>query len=193
MANNFERGKFIVLYGSNNLGKSEQIKLLAKEIQKNGIPVERIKYPIYELEPTGPLINKVLRHGYPMCELDLQVNFAQNRRDYEPILNSKLENGVWVVAEDYKGTGIAWGVTRGIPVEVLEVINWGLKDEDKAILLNGSRFVQGIESQHRNEADSVAWERSKRIHLLLADRYGWEIVNSNGSIKEIHNRVMRHL
>lgn len=190
-----ERGKFIVLYGANNIGKSTQVLVLAEKLRPKVQRLEITKYPIYD-SPSGIEINEVLRHGKRMSEDELQRRFAQNRRDYEPILENKLDNGIWIIAEDYKGTGIAWGYTRGIDLDLLEEINVGLLEPDLSILLDGNRFLNGIERGHRNE-DDVVWDRSRESHLFLAKRYKWTIVNANGSIEEVGNRlftlVSKHL
>jgi thymidylate kinase len=43
------KGKFIVLYGINNLGKTTQAKLLVEKFQKEGLKAEYMKYAVYSL------------------------------------------------------------------------------------------------------------------------------------------------
>lgn len=183
-----ERGKFIVLYGPNNLGKTTQAKILVDALTLLGINVRYLKYPVYDLEPTGPIINSVLRHGVSMSAEELQRVFAQNRRDYEPRLREDLENGISVVAEDYTGTGFAWGMTHGVSFAALEEMNRGLLREDLAILLDGERLTSGIERGHRHE-DGSNWDLNRRIHLGLMAMYRWEFVNANGTENEVHVRI----
>ena len=98
-----EHGKFIVLYGINNLGKSTQAQALVKRLIAADKPAVYLKYPVYELEPTGPNINRVLRseQKQQLTEIDFQALYAQNRRDYQPTLEQTLAAGTTVVAEDY--------------------------------------------------------------------------------------------
>lgn len=174
-----ERGKFIVIYGANNLGKSTQARLLAEKLNQRKILAQGLKYPIYNLAPTGPRLNAILREKKESVEPEeLQSIFAQNRKDYEPALMAALYSGVWVVAEDYVGTGIAWGETYGVPKDVLEKMNAGLLKENLAILLDGNRFTSGKEREHLHEQGGL-WERSKEVHLRLAQEYGWLIVDAN--------------
>ena len=112
-----KRGFFVVLYSSNNLGKSSQIDLLGEKWEEMGLPYKKIKYPIYDLEPTGPLINSVLREGVEMSEADLQKEFAQNRIDFEPQLKKWLKEGYWVFAEDYNDQ--AYAITDSILIYLL--------------------------------------------------------------------------
>lgn len=186
-------GKFIVIYGSNNLGKSTQLDLLEETFKEMGRPYTRIKYPIYESE-TGRLINQILRGNKEeqgrISEEEIQTLYAENRRDFEPTLKKLLEEGD-VLAEDYVGTGLAWGEVRGVKKEFLEEINADLLVPDCAILLDGERFNGGIEKGHRNEtAGQEVWETSRRIHLELAAEYGWEVVNANESPEKVHQKIL---
>ncbi len=186
------RGKFLVIYGPNNIGKSTQVRLLAKRLIDEGKQVLIIKYPIYDLAPTGPLINDVLRHGKKMTDLELQTAYAQNRRDFQPVLEKILAAGIFVVAEDYTGTGIAWGATMGLSIPQLEEINKGLLQPDIAILLDGPRFSQAIEKGHKHEdAGMEIWKKNRKIHLQLGKRYGWLKVKVNGPAEKVHQQIWK--
>ena len=184
------KGKFIVIYGANNLGKSHQLQLLEKSLQEKNISTKRIKYPIYDLEPTGPLINNVLRGGLHLPENDVQELYVKNRKDYEPQLKKYLAEGIWVLAEDYVGTGIAWGWVRGLSLEELEKMNEGLLKEDVAILLYGERFLTGKEKGHRNEQSDEMWNLAQQKHLFLADRYGWKKVYATRPEQEVTREII---
>lgn len=188
------RGKFIVLYGSNNLGKSAQLELLEQRWVNEGKPYRRIKYPVYSLAPTGPLINAVLREGLQMSEPEMQATFALNRKDFEPTLISILESGVDVIAEDYKGTGMAWGLVKGVERWFLDLINRNLLEPDVSICLDGERFSSSIERGHRHEAaGNEVWEKSRRFHLELAREYDWKIVDASMSMERVHERIVEIL
>jgi|SRR3989344_8046250 len=184
-------GKLIVLYGANNLGKSTQVELLEKYLTNHQISVKRIKYPIYDLEPTGPLINEVLRKGKKLPEEEFQRTYVQNRRDFEPTLKSILDSGTWVIAEDYIGTGIAWGMVRGVALKVLEKMNTGLYPADLSIVLYGKQFESGKELDHKNETDSNIWETAQNNHLLLAKKYKWKKVKANQSVEKVNQNITK--
>ena len=186
-------GKLIVLYGTNNLGKSTQALLLVKRFRQTGQLVEYLKYPVYDILPTGPKLNQILRGGKPqtISEYELQALYARNRRDFQPALQQKLAAGVTVVAEDYTGTGLAWGVTKGADLETLERQNEGLIQEDLAILLDGERFLSGKEANHLHESSDELWERCRQVHLDLARKYGWQMVLANQSVEKVAEDVWR--
>jgi len=54
MDNNYP-GKFIVLYGINNLGKTTQTRILVDKLKLHGLKAEYLKYPVYDLAPSGPI------------------------------------------------------------------------------------------------------------------------------------------
>jgi thymidylate kinase len=173
-----QRYPFIVLYGAPNLGKTVQAKLLAERLGAH-----YIKYPVYDLAPTGPAINAALRHGVPVTPLELQTMYAQNRRDYEPTLTEILLTKP-VVGEAYIKTGIVNGLLEDVPRDLLDEINKDLRQEDHGILLDGERFVSGIEREHRFEMGD--WEKTREIHRALAAEFGWDTVNANRSIDSVH-------
>ncbi|HLC64402.1 MAG TPA: hypothetical protein VJK25_03630 [Patescibacteria group bacterium] len=109
-----KEGLFIVIYGINNLGKSTQAELLVEGLVKSGMRAEYLKYPVYDLKPTGPRINEILRGGerQEISEEDFQALYTANRRDYQPTLCRKISEGINIIAEDYIGTGLAWGATK---------------------------------------------------------------------------------
>ncbi len=184
------RGKIVVIYGSNNLGKSAQLELLENLWQEVGRPYRRIKYPMYGLEPTGPIINAVLREGLEMGEEEFQALCAQNRRDFQPKLLELREKGIDFIIEDYKGTGMVWGLVKGVRREFLDEINSDLVEPDVAICLDGERFPASIERGHRHEAaGEEVWERSRRFHAELAAEFGWEIVDANLSMERVHEAI----
>lgn len=185
------RGKFIVLYGINNLGKTTQAKMLVRRLQKEGIRAEYVKYPIYELVPTGPKINQILRGGKPqdMSEEEFQSLYTQNRKDFEPKLREKLDSGACIVAEDYTGTGLAWGVAKGAELRTLERQNANCMKEDVAILLDGVRFFEGKEGEHLHESNDELMEKCRKAHLELGEKYGWKKVSANQPKETVHKNI----
>jgi len=188
-------GKLIVIYGTNNLGKSTQAKLLVENLNKNNFKTEYLKYPIYDLEPTGPQIDQILRsgNGQSMTELELQELYAQNRRDFQPQLEEKLNQGINIVAEDYIGTGLAWGVTKGAKLEELEKQNQDLLKEDLCILLDGERFLDGKEDNHLHEQSDDWMAKNRQVHLDLAKKYKWQIINANQSVEKVAQDIWRKI
>ncbi len=189
-------GKFIAVYGINGIGKTTQVEILVKYLQDKGLNVSRLKYPVYDLEPEGPFIYKYLRDPEfrvqnELTTEELQQKYADNRKRYEKELKRRLESGEWIVAEDYIGTGIAWGLTWGGDLEYLEKINEDLFPTDLSILMHGKRFNTAIEKDHRNEMAVERIKICKNFHRLLADRYGWKIINANQKMEDVKDDIAK--
>jgi dTMP kinase len=190
------KGKMITIYGINGIGKTTQVELLVKFLQSKGKKASRLKYPIYNLEPEGPFIYKYLRdpkfrEKNEISTDELQLRYAQNRKRYERELKKRLNSGEWIVAEDYIGTGLAWGMTWGGDLEYLEKINKKLLLADLSVLMHGHRFKTAIEKDHRNEMEVERIRICKNFHLLLAGRYGWEMVNANQKMEKVAKDIIK--
>jgi dTMP kinase len=193
-----EKGKFIAIYGINGIGKTTQVELLVEYLKKQGKNVSRLKYPIYDLEPEGPFIYKYLRDpefrkANELSTHELQKKYADNRSRYEAELIKRIENGEWIVAEDYIGTGIAWGLTWGGDLEYLEEINKNLLKEDLSILMNGNRFLTAVEKDHRNEMETERIAICKNFHKLLSEKYGWKEVSANQEIEKVQAEIIKQV
>ncbi|HPT08159.1 MAG TPA: hypothetical protein PLE28_00455 [bacterium] len=188
-----KKGRLIVFYGTNNLGKSTQARLLITRLNEAGYTTEYFKYPLYDLEPSGPIINDYLRHDNPhnLSPREAQIIYALNRTQYQTELQKKLDQGINIIAEDYIGTSLAWGLGAKIDLNFLEKINNHLIKEDLAILFNGERFKNSIEEHHKHETDEELFNQVKQIHLDLALKYNWQIINANLKIEEINDILFK--
>ncbi len=184
-------GKFIVFYGVNNLGKSTQAKLLVDKLNARELKAEYLKYPLYDLAPSGPLLNQYLRQGNPfgLSPREAQLLYAMNRWQYQDELKAKLAAGTWLVAEDYTGTGLAWGVGAGVDEKFLLTVNDGLVVEDLAILFDGQRFLEAVESGHQHETDNELTTKVRAAHQYFGERLHWPTVNANLTIEEVAEKI----
>jgi thymidylate kinase len=132
-----------------------------------------------------------LRQGNPnqLNAREIQIIYSLNRYQFQEELIKKLEQGINIVAEDYTGTGIAWGVGRGVDQDFLIRINQHLLPPDKEILLDGERFLEGKEKYHINENDDELVNRVRKIHLDLQTKYHWPIVEANHSREEVAEQI----
>ncbi len=185
-------GYLITFYGINNLGKTTQAKRLVDFLTRNNWPAEYVKYPVYRQKPSGEYINYILRRTseQPICEEEFQMWYTVNRFQYEQTLKKKLQAGKIVVAEDYTGTGLAWGATKGANLDWLVEINAPLIKEDLSILFDGERFPNGKEKNHLHETDDILMARCRKWHQKLGEMYGWKIVNANQTVNKVHEDVL---
>jgi len=186
-----KRGKLIVLYGINNLGKTTEAKLLIEKLTTEGYKTEYIKYGIYDLLPSGKILNEYLRKDNPhnLSPREFQLVHIINRTQYQPILEEKLNQGTNIVAEDYMGTGISWGMGAGVDKNFLIKANSHLTKEDIVILLDGQRFTESVEKNHNHENNQALIDKVRQAYLELAKDFNWHIVNANHSIEEVFKKI----
>lgn len=181
----------IVFYGINNLGKSTQAKRLVERLISEGFESEYIKYPHYNIKPFGDMINDYLRNGNPenLSAREAQKIYTLDRFNYQPTLRQKLDSGVHIIAEDYTGTGLAWGAGTGVDLEYLKKINSPLIKEDIAFYFYGERFLEAKEKGHKHEENDSLMTEVHKIHDKLADTHGWIPVHANREMDEIHDEI----
>ena len=71
----------------------------------------------------------------------------------------------------------------------LKFINSHLAKEDLAILLDGYRFSEGVETNHRHEQNETLTDTVRLIHLRLAEERNWQIINANQTIEQVHKAI----
>ena len=110
--------------------------------------------------------------------------FAVNRYQFEPELKKLIDDGYTVVAEDYRGTGIAWGITKGLDENWVEMINSKVIPEDFSVLIEGNRDTRAKEKTHVHEQNEELIQKSMKTHSYLADKYGWKRVQLQDKIED---------
>jgi len=192
---NTAKGKFIVFYGINNLWKTTQAKLLLERLKNQWIEAEYTKYAHYDLKPTGKLINDYLRKGNPynFSPREFQLIHFAERLQYESILKEKIDNGIWVIAEDYFPTAIAWWVGAGVKQELLEYLYKWLRHEDLWFLFDWERFREAIETNHKHETDDNLMNKVRLVHQNLSKKFNWKKINANETIEVIADKVRNEI
>lgn len=179
------------MYGTTNMGKTTQMDLLKFRCERKKMTLHTQKYPIYDLEPTGPLIFEAIKKGNPkkISAAEIQALMAKNRFDFQQRLIQLCKENDLVAAEMYTGTGIAYGVGDGVNMDVLLAINDGLVHPGVNILFEGERFMESVEKGHRFEEDEEKTSLIRGIHYKLALTHGWSGINANQSPEKVHEAI----
>ncbi len=182
-------GKLLVFYGVNHVHKTNNARKLVELIKQNGNKAELVEYPNYSLAPSGFYIDQALRAKLKLREEELQIWFALNRFQYQPVLEKKLSEGTHVIAKDYIGTAIAWAMAKGVEKDWVEKLNSVVLKEDAAILLDSKLFLGG--SAERTYGDYALIERVRRNLLELAKERGWIVIDSNRGEQDVFADVVK--
>ena len=188
------KGKLIVLYGINNIGKTTQSDLLAEYLSKNNFDVEQIKLPDYALEPSGPKLHSLLRSGnQQISEKELQSLFIENLKLLQPRIQNLLDKGVYIIFEDYYASTLAWGSAKGLDLEWLKKETSFAIKEDLAMLLDGKRFVSAKEQGHIHEQNDDVMEKARKQFLKLAKEFSWKVIRANQDKLKIHEQIVEEV
>lgn len=120
-----DRGKIIVIEGTDCSGKETQTKLLVEKLEGIGKKVKRVSFPMYD-SPTGKLIGACLLGKPEMCQELLKDNhsffpegggnidslaaidlYAADRRYNLPKINKLLDEGYIVIIDRYVASNMA--------------------------------------------------------------------------------------
>jgi len=184
----------VTLYGINNIGKTTHAKMLVKRLIKEGYEAVYLKYPVYDIEPSGTYLNKVLRGGeQKITEEELQLWFVLNRHQFQPQLQAHLDAGKIVVAEDYIATGITWGHAKGLKLDWLKEINKHLLPEDVIILMDGERATKAIEDDHIHENNHKLIRKVRQNLLEMAQEGSWAKVDLQPHKEDTHELIWQAL
>lgn len=100
-----QRGKLIVLDGSDGVGKKTQTELLVTRLKKDGVRVRTMDFPQYEKNFFGKLLKRCLSGEFGnFIALDpyiASILYAGDRFESKKILNRWLSSGHTVILDRY--------------------------------------------------------------------------------------------
>lgn len=180
------RGKLIVIEGSDGTGKETQAKLLAERINEK---VHLQTFPQYE-SPWGGIIREYLEGNFGGLD---EVNpylasllYTGDRSVVAQRMNNILISGDWIVCDRYLQSNFAHqGVKISDTEERNKFVNWledkeyeqfGLPRPDKVIILDLS---SAIKQKHITERRILEDRRQKQDKRLFSDRRHRDIHEDN--------------
>lgn len=122
------RGRFIVIEGTDGAGKGTQVQLLKEKLSELQTPFEVIDFPRYEDNEYGKLIGKYLRGelGDPknLNRYLISLMYAGDRILAKPLIENWIHQGKIVIANRYVHSNVAYGVATLSGEAVDEFIKW---------------------------------------------------------------------
>jgi len=200
------RGLFITFEGIDGCGKSTQLDLLARQLERKGFDV------VVTREPGGTVIGEDIRrllvsdvclHVAATTELLLYV--AARAQHVAELIKPALEAGRIVISDRYTDSTVAFqGYGRGLDLDMVEKLNrfatGGLApeltivfdlDPSLARARLGSRPVGGLlgafDDQH---ADFHQRMRAGYLKMASSEPSRIHVVDASGSAEETHLSVM---
>jgi thymidylate kinase len=165
--------------------------VLFRSLKQERVQFKKILYPMLDLGESGKKLKRILwRKDRMMPEEEMQKLFTENRMEFEPTLKSWLDAGITVLAEDYVGTGIIWGLARGMELARIKEINKEWTRPEVSIVLDGPRRLDLRPGEgHIYQNDETEWYKVRDVYMDIADKFGWVIVDADAPILTVAARI----
>ncbi|KAG4301130.1 hypothetical protein PCANB_002512 [Pneumocystis canis] len=190
-----DRGVFLVIEGPDHSGKTTQCELLAKEFRMKNLPVKIQKFPDRSTE-IGKIIDLYLLGQLDLEDHAIHLLFSANRWEISQNIRKNLEEGVFVIADRYIYSGIAFSAAKGLDINWCWAPEKGLPLPDGIIYLD---VYQEIASQRLNygteryETDTMQ-ENVRSIFKNIFERHcskycSWYWIDASNSITQVKTHV----
>lgn len=189
-------GYFIDIEGLDGSGTSTQVRLVARELKKQGFAPFLTKEP--SQGPVGKLIRQALEKKTVLPAASLQLLFAADRGDHlDRKIIPRLEKGEMVITDRYLWSSIAFGSIDLSRTWLLDLNkNFFLPDLTVFIEVSPDVCLEriakervGVELFEEEEKLSRAWS----TYHSLATKYWWaqiELVNGLQEKKEVTKEII---
>jgi dTMP kinase len=191
------RGVFIVFEGIDGAGKSTQIRLLAKELQRRGLE------PVLSREPTDGPWGRKLRESATTGRLSEQEElecFLRDRAEHVAnLIEPSLGEGKWVILDRYYYSTIAYQGIRGHdPVALRREMEARFPKPDRVYLLDldPAAAVERIKAGRHEGLNEFerreALERIREVFLSI-DGSEMQVIDANQPLMAVHRAIVSSL
>jgi len=192
---------FVVLEGGDAVGKSTQLTLLAARLRSE-LPGREV---VVTFEPGATPLGEVVRGLFlgrtagPLSPRTEALLIAADRAEHvASVVRPALARGAVVVSDRYVPSSLAYqGSGTGLPVdEILALSAWATDSlsPDEVIVLDAPPSVlaarRPLDDGDRIEAESSEFHaRVRDAYRSLAERFGWTLVDADGTVEAVHERI----
>lgn len=202
------RGKYIVIEGSDGTGKSTQIDLLKKFLNKKGV----ISKTIHEPGETaiGIELRKIIKNKnlHRSARANLLL-FTAARCELVPIIEDHLNKGEWVISSrNWLSTVVYQGYGEGIDINEIKQItalftNKSYLQTDLTLVLYAntdtlhSRIInrdnKSSSDTFESKPDDFQCKLNKGYQKIITD-FNLPAINTNDkTIDEVHKEIVKHI
>ena len=186
------KGKIIVVEGTDKAGKGTQSKLLINALKLSGRICTIMDFPDYTT-PIGQEIRAFLdgRRNYAMEVKHMLL--SANRWEKKDEIESMLKKDTVIIMNRYYQSNIVYGVSHDLSLKWLLNLDKGLPKEDLAIVLEVNPNI----SYQRAPGDRDTFEMDQKLlmkvhknYRKLAKQFNWKVVNGEKVSEQVHNKIM---
>ena len=186
------KGKIIVVEGTDKAGKGTQSKLLINALKLSGSICAIMDFPDYTT-PIGQEISAFLdgRRNYAMEVKHMLL--SANRWEKKDEIESMLKKDTIIIMNRYYQSNIVYGVSHDLSLKWLLNLDKGLPKEDVVIVLevNPSTSYQRVPGDRDTfEMDQKLLMKVHKNYRKLAKQFNWKVVNGEKVSEQVHNKIM---
>jgi len=186
------KGKIIVVEGTDKAGKGTQSKLLINALKLSGRICTIMDFPDYTT-PIGQEIRAFLdgRRNYAMEVKHMLL--SANRWEKKDEIESMLKKDTIIIMNRYYQSNIVYGVSHDLSLKWLLNLDKGLPKEDVVIVLevNPSTSYQRVPGDRDTfEMDQKLLMKVHKNYRKLAKQFNWKVVNGEKVSEQVHNKIM---
>lgn len=184
----------LAIEGIDKAGKDTQSRLLESKLAQRRLKVRRLAFPDYGT-PLGKEIRKFLQGKISLRPEVRQLLYVANRWERERDMREWLREDVFVIADRYIPSGLAYGLANGLNLNWMLTLEEGLPEVDSVILVDIS--VETSLSRGRREdiyeENREFLGRVRSAYLDLAKRLGWIVVSGEASVEDVSQAIWREV
>jgi dTMP kinase len=180
------RGFMVGIEGIDAVGKRTQTALLNSEFRARGLRTRTFSFPAYNT-PIGREIRRFLKGSRNYPAEARHMLFAVNRWEKKAEMLEALSAADFVLVNRYSESNLAYGVSSGLPLDWLLSLESGLPKTDLVAVLDASPealYGRRGADKDRFEENLAYQDRTRKVYLQLAERFGWKVVDASSGIDQ---------
>jgi dTMP kinase len=185
-----KKGLFIVIEGIDGSGKGTQSKLLCKWLNEQGFN------SVLTMEPTDGIIGNVLRKCLenriitPAAEALL---FAADRVEHTDWIESKTQNGSFVVCDRYLQSSLAYQGAHGIDLKWITDLNRFAREPDLIIILDidPKLALERVNSRGEKTDYFEKIDFLTKVRKIYLDQMDGFVIDASNSVEEVQESIQR--
>ena len=164
-----KRGKFIVIEGLDNVGKTTAALKLVSRLCREGIPTVYMSFPNRQTK-IGELINSYLKKNITLTDQSIHLLFSANRWELSNKILLKLKSSINIICDRYAYSGIAYSLAKKktkLTMEFCKMSDKGLPKPDMiCFLMNSSQVSIDFQNAEIYEQNGFQQRVLEQFQLL---------------------------
>ena len=186
------KGKIIVVEGTDKAGKGTQSRLLLNALKLSGRICTMMDFPDYTT-PIGQEIRAFL-DGRRKYAIEVKhMLLSANRWEKKDEIENMIEKDTIIIMNRYYQSNIVYGVSHDLGLKWLLNLDKGLPKEDVVIVLevNPNTSYQRVPGGRDTfEMDQKLLMKVHKNYRKLAKQFNWKVVNGEKVSEQVHNKIM---